>query len=1334
MENYYIERRLYVDEDSVSEADCLSRGGVIIVLAEPGAGKTELLNSFARQLGVKSQRASIFRYGPNVVKSAAIVIDALDEVSRQDPSAVDQTIVKTLESEASTIVLASRSSEWDNERNRFVEDCFGVKPIIVRLSPFDENEQKELFKRFFPNEQFDKFLEEATRFGLVQVLGNPMFFKLFVEGYIQGGRIFQSKRQIFKDAVDRLASDDGKGGSRTKRPPSSQIVLAASEIFAKLLLSGMTGVSTIERLEGGGYPYISGILQKENTATATLDSRLFISTVDADLHEPVHRIVAEYCAAQYITQRINDPADRLSTRRILAIIAPNSVVRDELRGLLGWLAALGSSALQETIIEIDPYAVLANGDPAQLMSKSKKLLLRSLRELSKLDPYFRRSDAWRKFNLVGFFTEEVIEDVKSILGDLSDGSHLPQLILELLLDAEATEVLTADLRRFMLNASNDSNCRLLAHQCLSRLPGYSSIDDFLYLLKEDNHDSLAIAASFISPSSFQPIERTFVLRLLNQLAALDPPMSASRPTRRNDLRYVIKRLVSSISFDDTIWILDSLTVNLVCSCNAESRLDCHCLTNISKIIAQLLDHYFKIVQGEHDPKKVWGWSKKLKFERDGFSESYAVESLHNDDHLRQSIHILAFENMTQSNQIREMICHLRWGQPHEGLRFQQKDIEAIVDYGFDTQNLKLWGAFLSPHNRYAKEKKQDTLRSKMRSQARDKPEFMQLWCRFDRNWRSAQRPHPHLQRNRRSQLRNKEVLDSNRAYLQAHRTRIEQGNEWWWNQKFAINYLYFPENLWTIVDDVSTAEKALVNCLTSPLSPPPTLRELAKGRGQDEAMVLHAGCLIHFRINQSLADVDERVLRAVKTDLGGARCYRDGEAEALEAEVDIHIFRCEKEIEDFAREFIEPTLSNRPGEPNNLWWLENKLAFKSLKAKLGLEWIERYKTAPIEATSRLFDICAKECSRSQLTALIEKQYQEFLITNTEIESYDSKERREFWALRHLFFSDRDKYDLWRYALIEADSILAIEQRVSRLSHDEKTGWPALSADKIFLIIDAYVLVWPKVDLPTSWGSESPKNERAYRFIRDVIWRIDKDDPDRSIPVINSMLSDIKFSDFYNDLRSMKMAAIRKNGLRDFKPATPKEIISLLDMGDIASVEDMRALLVEELEGLQAWLKGADTDPLDMFWPQGQRVDENTARNRIVEMLQMRMTALNTSVVIEHHMAGSNRCDFTAAKVIDGNTHLLVCEVKGQWHPNLFSAASSQLNDLYAAHPNADSQGVYLVLWFGSSVKVAGRKNHGFTTPQKLRDEILTRMPAELNGLIDVCVLDLSKATPSLNPA
>ena len=155
MSPHYISRRLFAGDKPVSEDECLSLGSIVVVLAEPGAGKTELLSSFARRLGVRNHPATIFRHSSNVPKTAALVIDALDEVARQDQSALDDIIVKALELGASTVVFASRSHIWGNERNRFIEVCARKKPIVVRLEPFDEDEQRVLFNDNFPGEDFE---------------------------------------------------------------------------------------------------------------------------------------------------------------------------------------------------------------------------------------------------------------------------------------------------------------------------------------------------------------------------------------------------------------------------------------------------------------------------------------------------------------------------------------------------------------------------------------------------------------------------------------------------------------------------------------------------------------------------------------------------------------------------------------------------------------------------------------------------------------------------------------------------------------------------------------------------------------------------------------------------------------------------------------------------------------------------------------------------------------------------------------------------------------------------------------------------------------------------
>jgi hypothetical protein len=87
----------------------------------------------------------------------------------------------------------------------------------------------------------------------------------------------------------------------------------------------------------------------------------------------------------------------------------------------------------------------------------------------------------------------------------------------------------------------------------------------------------------------------------------------------------------------------------------------------------------------------------------------------------------------------------------------------------------------------------------------------------------------------------------------------------------------------------------------------------------------------------------------------------------------------------------------------------------------------------------------------------------------------------------------------------------------------------------------------------------------------------------------------------------------------------------------------------------------------------------------------------------------------------------VTEVKGQWHPKLYEAASNQLDNLYAIHPDAEQQGIYLVLWFGPSVKVAGKKRHRIFNASDLKKEIERVLPHDLKGLIDVFVLDVSRA-------
>ena len=174
-------------------------------------------------------------------------------------------------------------------------------------------EQRAIFEHHSPGEDFASFQSEVARFDLEALLPNPQFLKLFADAYVESGRRFTDKRSIFEQAVERLAKEANIDVARSK-PTFAPIkkTQLASEVFAKLLLSGAEGVSTNEVNENRLYPLLAALFENGGAVESILATRLFKPGDTADRHRPVHKIVSEYCAADYLTKRIADSRDPLS--------------------------------------------------------------------------------------------------------------------------------------------------------------------------------------------------------------------------------------------------------------------------------------------------------------------------------------------------------------------------------------------------------------------------------------------------------------------------------------------------------------------------------------------------------------------------------------------------------------------------------------------------------------------------------------------------------------------------------------------------------------------------------------------------------------------------------------------------------------------------------------------------------------------------------------------------------------------------------------------------------------------------------------------------------------
>ena len=1335
---FYLPRSLAGNDKTYTETALLAASNYVVVLAEPGGGKTELMESLAQQLGTTTVTASKFVYARATAENIPLVIDAFDELSKVDDSGIYNLLGKAEAANPTRVYLSSRSSEWNNAATNAFKEFFGHQPLVVRLCEFDSSEQSAIFEHHSPGEDFVAFQSEVARFDLEMLLPNPQFLQLFAAAYIESERHFTDKRSIFVQAVKGLAKEANSNLARINSTLSiAQKVNLSSEVFTKLLLSGAEGVCTIEASENRMYPLLALLFEGDVNADTILATRLFKPSDSVDQHRPVHKIVAEYCAADYLTKRIVNPSDALTLSKCLPIIAPNSTVRDELRGLLGWMAALGNKRIQESAIKLDPYAVLANGDPSQLEPSSKRLLVNRLKEIEMQDPYFRRGDFWRRFSVAGFFTQDVIEEIKPLLKVGSNG-HLRDLILELLAGSPAIELLRDELRQLTLTPTESENTRWRANSLLDTNSNFHR-SDLDILISESSHTSLSIVAETIETLGLETFERAYLAEFLRSCSKLYIVRQEQYDREIGD-RYFLKKFINEIDFTTIEWLLDELTKDLACTCG-KKPYECNCRNGISKIVGGMLDHYFELAAPPFDPLRVWQWVGNLNFRyQKGADQSKAVQVLQNDNELRQGMIAHVFGKLTDRDEIFEIRVNKFnvHSYSHTGLNFRGDDYKFIVDLAFETDNPDLWVSFIShQYCRNEGERSPDNLRRHMRKQALEKPLFMREWAKTNRataqqfEWHKRMWPDRHTRKRECRRRRQDEISATNIKYIQDNREIVEGGRHWKYLVLFAKIVLISPEKIVHKFGDETIVRNALRNCFDFVAPHVPDLIQLAElscaSQTLHSEMILYAACLEIMRIKGNLEEVDLRLLRALRTNIRmGYSAVSSEERDALLKEVDRLIFTNSGSAEDFLRQYLEPQLAH-PGHVHpEVWLLGSDQIFKHLCATLSIEWLKRFGQLELDPLNKLFEIAAQYGNRDDLKEIIAERCAELMSDwPNRTENEDIEEKRTFWLVRAWYFLDDAPEAYWNCLKADKETVLVLHNLFEQRNRDAHY-WLKLTSSRIEAILDAFIEKWPKVNLPNSWGTGSPKEEDAYRFLTEVIWSINSDDPDDAIPVLGRLLADQRFFDFQNDLRSIYAGQVRKKALRDFQPPTPQEIVKRLDLNEVVTVEGLRQLVIQELQDFQKDIKGGEFNSVNRFYEKGERLGEVRSTEIIAERLNLRLQPQSISVTPEHQLKSAKRSDFTVTKMIGGKRQLLVTEVKGQWHDELYTAADTQLHERYSIHPDAEQQGIFLVIWFGTDEKVAGRKGHDIGSAQELRISIETTLPQALRGLIDVFVLDVSK--------
>ncbi|MBJ3780438.1 hypothetical protein JFY47_07845 [Enterobacter asburiae] len=1337
----YLERNFTHGDRAYTETELLAASTHIVVLAEPGGGKTELMKSLAQKLNTSVLNASVFAYVGADKENSPLIIDAVDEVARIDQSGIHKILALARTSTPTRVIMSSRSSEWGQASTSIFEKFLGCSPMVVRLREFDQDEQHAIFKHHAPEENFFTFQNEVTRFSLDMLLPNPQFLKMFTDAYLESDRRFADKRSIFALAVERLAKEANPNIPKASVSLSlAEKIFFSAEVYAKLLLSGAEGVSTIDATANRMYPMLPALFSGNTTCYDILSTQLFKPGDQEDQHRPVHKIVAEYCAADYIIKRITDPVDVLTLAKCLPVIAPNGTARDELRGLLGWMAALGNRSVQESIIELDAYAVLANGDPSQLERSSKRQLLHRLKEIEAADPYFRRNDFWRRFSAAGFFTQDVVEEIKPLLTMNTEG-HLRGLILELLADSPVNCQLVPELSLLTLNPDESEHIRTLASRCLQNVKEYDFIGALAVLIFEASNISLNIAAKLIEVTGPEKFNHTYLSGFLRVCANLYPDHKA-KFERVVGTRYFIKKLISCFSVNTLEPLLDELTYNLHCNCG-KKNYECDCRNGISKIVGSMVDRYFELVQAPFDPVRIWQWTGNLNFHRQCQpDQSKSVKVLRENETLRQGIIAYVFGPLTDRKKIFNIRVEKFEGylHSHSGLNLWRNDYKFILNLAFETDNVDLWASFPINHQRYKNREEQgpDDLRAQMRQHALSKPAFMREWARFNNAMKLSQQEHQvwrfrHSRSMKRHDRKQREIHVRNIKFINENREIVECGRHWGCLVRFAELVLMHPERIELEFGDEKLVRTALRNSLDFITPEVPTLHELAalycESKCRHSVMILYAACLEILRTEGNLECVNVELLTALRTNIHmGYNSVSAEERDALQAEIDRLIFPDSESAEKYLRQYVEPQLAQPCSHPE-IWMLSGEEVFSQSRAKLSIEWLHRFTDLSLNSVDTLFEIAAQYGDREHLKDIIAERCSETMSDRPNTtENEDIKRKRIFWLVREYYFLENITATYWAWLKSDKDNLLHFYERSGRMSRSEHRAWPELTSIKIEAILDAFIEHCPHVDLPDSWDSDSPREEKAYRFLTNLIWSMNSDTPDNAIPVLDRLIEDSRFISLHKELQSIYASQIRKKALRDFEPPTPDEIVQRLDCDSVVTVEGLRQLVLQELHDFQKVIDGGEFNSADRFYEKNEHLDEVKSTEIIAERLNLRLQPQGISITPEHQLKGKKRSDFTASKLIGGKRRLLVTEVKGQWHRELYSAASAQLYDRYSIHPDAELQGIFLVIWFGESETVAGRKAHGIKTAQELKISIEAVLQADLRGLIDVFVLDVARCS------
>ncbi|WP_035576861.1 hypothetical protein [Halomonas sp. TG39a] len=1313
----YFQRKLWFADQSgqhqLKQDDLLMLREPIVVLGEPGMGKTQLLKELSAKGGNAFCRAQqlINKPRPQTLlgDNERLVIDALDEVSSQsDGDAVDLVLRKLGELDYPPFILSCRVADWRAaiSAQAIADQYDDVAPLEVHLEPLDEDEQHELLTQLIGNaKRAQTLLDHFVRFGL-DFLGNPQTLEL-VAALPEDRQLPTTSSDLFEDAIETLRKEHNPLKNEL---PHDAVLDAAGAAFSALILTSNARIT--DQPSGAIHPTDKALPLAEVEAfdnghvKLAANTKLFATDLDGLTY--THRRIGEFVGARWLAARADTRAKR---QRLLRLFQSHGLVPASLRGLHAWLAR--DPQLADAVIDADPMGVVEYGDAEALAPEQARRLFTAIERLSANNPRF---SGWQEYRAAALVTPPLMSEVVRVISNSGAEFGLRAFLLQQLKGAPTAENQRTLLRDLMLDEAEPYGIRHESAQVLVAL-GDENWPALLEQLRlQVRTDSLRLAHELLDDIGVDTFNDEQIVAII--LARDGLSVCPIRADSESTTVFGFYRLAKHVPIARLDGLLDLFAAQAVSLLPEHAGIEENDLTDLqyALVLKRLKDGR------PVETLRLWQWLEpfweQTSYQRDQGKKT--GEWLKANPSVRQAIQRHALIDKVGNKNIWQRAWRLQQGvidlYPTQG-----EIIHLLQSLDPNDRTDERWREIIMLGRPWGKEGK--ALREASKPFAKHRPDLL-TWIdslaeRQIPNWERKQEENKRQRREKQTAKfakRRSNYLANIEEVKSGQFSRILPPAKAYLNcfQEISDDLPAHERVAEWLGEEIAAAAMKGFEAFMQASPPRPSAREIARSYAQSEfypaAYIIVAALAERVRTRgepfESVSS--ERLAAGLFECWNGATGDQDGLNE-LAPKIEAELKRRER-WKQVMRLYIEPQLRRQVQHVDHLgaFMRSDDGGFGT---DLAENWLARYPHMSSEAEIEMIDRLLRTNRRDVLRLLIaDRQRREI-----------SDERRRNWeAVALLIDFEAAKEGLGD--VIEPELLWHLQARAGHGRHNKETG-TFLTVDQLTWMIATFREQWPEVNRPVGVTTGDTNPWDASQYIRTLITRLGNDISTKAVTALTT-LKDAPRDDYTWALQIVSAEQWQKQVDESYAPPTLDQIKMILDDGPPNSVADLRAIVAEELRELGRRLRGSSEDEIDLYWTDGGLPHtENKCRDRTVSLLRGHLTPLSIFTANEADMPQDKRADI----VFQHDALLLPLEAKRQQHRELWNAIDGQLEAFYTGHWQAEGQGLFLVFWFGSGYQVPTLPGGGAkpTSADDLQNK-LEQHSSVRAGRVEVIVLDLSR--------